>query len=68
MCFQLFDSVQTGETKRIIIEQVSYKLEYKTAPNKRRLPLFFFWLGCLENRLSKFRKGNKTNTFSGNHI
>jgi len=41
MCFQLFDSVQTGETKRIITEQVSYKLEYKTAPNKRRLPLFF---------------------------
>jgi hypothetical protein len=43
MCFQLFNSLQTGETKRINIEQIPYKPEYKTAPSTRRFPLFFYW-------------------------
>ena len=41
MLFQLFNYLQTGKTKRINIEQIPYKPEYKTAPNKRRL--FFYW-------------------------
>jgi len=40
-CFQLFNYLQTCETKRVNIEQIPYKPEYKTAPNKRWLPLFF---------------------------
>jgi len=66
MCFQLFNSLQTGETERINIEQTPHKTVYKTASNKRRLPLFL--LGCIENRVSKLRKCNKSNKFSWNQI
>lgn len=41
MCFQLFNSLHIGESKCITIEQILYKPEYKTAPYKRQLGLFF---------------------------